>query len=313
MSRPTKARKVAMTATARARKAPPQAPAPPPIQIDPEFQKLIPPLSPKERADLQENLQRDGCRDPLVVWNGVLLDGHHRFAICERLKIKYTTTALKFQTREAAADWIDRNQLGRRNLAPDQMSLLRGRIHHRMKRQGARTDRTSAQSEQKSDAATALAREHGVSRATIVRDGQFARAVESLKPSVPDIEQRVMNGTVPSKAAVIAAARQPHHAREILTTRPARTTQKQKAKPQRAPRPPGTQLDEPWDPRRNLSALDDAIRSSAVCWPADLDLAPLIELLQAALVFVEGERQSRRRAPAAAARQPDPKSPAAQA
>ncbi len=224
--------------------ATPTTAAAPPIQIDPEFQARIVPLSPEERQQLEANLLRDGCRDPLVVWQqaNTLLDGHHRFEICQRRKIMYTTRWLNFKTREAALEWIDTNQLGRRNLTPEQISLVRGRIYNLIKRQGARADRrsgnrsvesgarpvdettrtnadrTSDHSEQKSDAATALAKKHKVSRATIVRDGRHARAVESLKPIVPDIEQRVMNGTVPSQAAVLKAARTPARAAEILTT-----------------------------------------------------------------------------------------------
>lgn len=38
------------------------------IQIDSEFQALVPPLSAEERAQLEANLLADGCRDPLVVW-----------------------------------------------------------------------------------------------------------------------------------------------------------------------------------------------------------------------------------------------------
>ena len=38
------------------------------IQIDSEFQALIPPLSAEERAQLEANIVADGCRDPLVVW-----------------------------------------------------------------------------------------------------------------------------------------------------------------------------------------------------------------------------------------------------
>lgn len=37
-----------------------------------------------------------------------------------------------------------------------------------------------------------LAAQHGVSAPTIKRDGQFAAAVETLRPHVPDIEQRVI-------------------------------------------------------------------------------------------------------------------------
>jgi ParB family chromosome partitioning protein len=39
------------------------------ITIDPEFKALIPPLAPEELAQLEANILRDGCRDPLVVWS----------------------------------------------------------------------------------------------------------------------------------------------------------------------------------------------------------------------------------------------------
>lgn len=38
------------------------------IQIDKELHALIPPLAKSERDQLEENIKRDGCRDPLVVW-----------------------------------------------------------------------------------------------------------------------------------------------------------------------------------------------------------------------------------------------------
>lgn len=60
-----------------------------------------------------------------------------------------------------------------------------------------------------SSTAEALAEQYGVSAPTIKRDGQFAQAVETLKPHVPDIAERVMSGEIPSKQAVIEAAQYP--------------------------------------------------------------------------------------------------------
>jgi hypothetical protein len=50
------------------------------LTIDPRFKSLIPPLSAEELAQLESNIVADGCRDPLVVWNGygILVDGHNR-------------------------------------------------------------------------------------------------------------------------------------------------------------------------------------------------------------------------------------------
>ena len=61
------------------------------------------------------------------------------------------------------------------------ISLLRGRVYERTKKQGERTDLTSPQSEEKLQTSQALAERFGVSRATIERDAQFARAVDELR------------------------------------------------------------------------------------------------------------------------------------
>ena len=67
-------------------------PRPEVIVIDAEFKSLIPPLSSEERSQLEENLLKEGCRDPLVVWreNNILLDGHNRFEICTHHNIHFS-------------------------------------------------------------------------------------------------------------------------------------------------------------------------------------------------------------------------------
>jgi len=85
-------------------------------QIDPEFQSQIPPLSAEERDQLKANIAAEGCRDALVLWNGILLDGHNRLEICEEIGKPYKTISIKLADRDAALEWIIRNQFGRRNL-----------------------------------------------------------------------------------------------------------------------------------------------------------------------------------------------------
>lgn len=180
----------------------------PSITIDPEFQSLIPPLTDDELAQLEANILAHGCRDPLVVWQGVLLDGHNRYSICQRHGVAFDTVEVDLPDRDAAADWMDANQLGRRNLTPDQASLLRGRRYNRAKRQGARTDLAPSDKMSEGRTAELLAQQHGVTSRTIERDGQFASAVEKAKAVVPDLEQRIARGTdAPAKAAVVKAAK----------------------------------------------------------------------------------------------------------
>ena len=86
------------------------------LQIDPEFQSLIPPLSDDERAELETSLKSEGCRHPLDVWHGVIVDGHNRYAICQAHGIPFEVKEHEFEDRDAAKEWILRNQLARRNL-----------------------------------------------------------------------------------------------------------------------------------------------------------------------------------------------------
>ena len=54
------------------------------LTVDPEFRDLIPPLNEEELKLLEESLVADGCESPLIVWNGVIIDGHNRYAICQK-------------------------------------------------------------------------------------------------------------------------------------------------------------------------------------------------------------------------------------
>jgi DNA modification methylase len=102
------------------------------LVIDPEFQRLLYPLSLDERALLEQSLLRDGCRDPLVAWREdgklILLDGHNRFSICAKHDIKYEVEIVKIESREWARVWIRKNQLGRRNLKDDARGMVAARL-----------------------------------------------------------------------------------------------------------------------------------------------------------------------------------------
>ncbi|MBM4012600.1 MAG: hypothetical protein FJ286_14705, partial [Planctomycetes bacterium] len=173
------------------------------IVIDPEFAALIPPLSAEEREQLETNIiEHGGARDPIVVWGRegklIVLDGHNRYEICTRLGLPFDIHQLAFSKRENAADWIDRNQLGRRNLDPNQMSVLRGRRYNRTKKRGRAKSGHAVRL-----SAAALAEEHGVNEKTIRRDGEFAAAVDKL-----GIEREVVAGEIDApRHEVVAVAK----------------------------------------------------------------------------------------------------------
>lgn len=94
------------------------------MKIDPEFKKLLFPLTDEEYIELEESLVKFGCRKPLDVWEGILVDGHNRYEICNKLRIPFKTQEIKLKDRDEAKLWIIRNQFARRNLNKYQRSQL---------------------------------------------------------------------------------------------------------------------------------------------------------------------------------------------
>ena len=86
------------------------------IIVDKEFESLIPPLTAEEFQQLEENCVKEGIRDALITWNGILIDGHNRFKIAAKHGLQWNEKRMEFADRDEAKLWIIRNQKGRRNL-----------------------------------------------------------------------------------------------------------------------------------------------------------------------------------------------------
>lgn len=115
------------------------------LKIDPEFEALIPSLSSEELTMLEESIVANGCETPLIVWDNIIVDGHNRYAICQKHSIPFAVEEKQFNSREAVMLWMLRNQLGRRNLNNYQRSELVLKLEPLMSleaklRKGQRTD-----------------------------------------------------------------------------------------------------------------------------------------------------------------------------
>ena len=119
------------------------------VVIDGQFPFLLPPLSEDEERELRGLLKEEGCRDALVFWGNVLLDGHHRFDLCKKLGIDFPLSFLEFKDRKEAHDWIIQTHVARRNLSQEWLSNLRGEMY-RATKQSHGGDRKSEESSGKS-------------------------------------------------------------------------------------------------------------------------------------------------------------------
>jgi len=183
------------------------------LQIDPEFRNLLPILTAEETAALEESLEREGCRDALIVWGDTLVDGHNRHEICTRRGFPFQVRQMDFDSREDVIIWICANQNARRNITPEQRAYLQGRRYEAEKKKCAVNQYTAVAAPQNGERQTTaerIASEVGVSKNTIERAGQYARAVDTLSADSPTIKGKILAGEInQSRGAIIEIATKP--------------------------------------------------------------------------------------------------------
>lgn len=164
---------------------------------NPAFEDLLWPLTDAEYTLLEDAIKTVGCRDPICVTGSIIVDGHNRYDICKEHGVTFTTSSMSFPNEQAVKDWIDINQLGKRNLTDEQLRIVRGRTYNRLKQtHGGQLPKGLCQNGISLSTAEKVSKEFGVSERTIHRDAKFAEEVEKS----PELQDAVRN-KVPVKKA----------------------------------------------------------------------------------------------------------------
>jgi len=175
------------------------------ITLDKEFQFLLPPLEESVYTQLEQSILQHGIRDPLVLWEGILIDGYNRYKISKEHDIPFNTVNMEFPTRDEVIIWIITNQNNRRNLTPMQHKFFRGLHYHAEKRiitnAGGKNQYNEVEAhnelQPKSEStAQRLARQYNVSHNTIKRDGQVANTILAIGEVSPNIKTDILLGKV---------------------------------------------------------------------------------------------------------------------
>lgn len=95
------------------------------ITVNPELKAYIDPLTPDEHDALERSILAEGCRDALVLWGDVLVDGHNRYGICQKHGLPFQTVQNpRFQSLEDVHLWMIDQHLGRRSVSDFQRGVL---------------------------------------------------------------------------------------------------------------------------------------------------------------------------------------------
>jgi N6-adenosine-specific RNA methylase IME4 len=168
------------------------------LKIDAEFKALIPPLTDEEFAQLEKNCIAEGIRDPIILWEDTIVDGHNRFKIAQKHDLKFNSIHKRFGGRDEVIDWMINNQLGRRNLSKDTQSYLRGLQYKREKKRVTNPygvkGKDEGQNEHHLSTAQKLAEQYKVDESTIKRDEKFADAVDTIVSNTsPEVKHKILN------------------------------------------------------------------------------------------------------------------------
>ncbi|MEG0446974.1 plasmid replication/partition related protein [Comamonas sp.] len=95
------------------------------LQIDAGLKAYIDPLTADEHESLERSILAEGCRDALVVWGELLIDGHNRYGICQKHGLPFNTIqATQFKTMDDVHLWMIDQHLGRRSVSDFQRGVL---------------------------------------------------------------------------------------------------------------------------------------------------------------------------------------------
>ncbi|WP_369916320.1 plasmid replication/partition related protein [Xanthomonas sp. NCPPB 3005] len=95
------------------------------IVVKEDLKAYIDPLTADEYAALERSLLAEGCRDALVLWGDILVDGHNRYGICQKHGLPFQTVQnTRFQSLQDVHLWMIDQHLGRRSVSDFQRGVL---------------------------------------------------------------------------------------------------------------------------------------------------------------------------------------------
>jgi len=186
------------------------------LKIDPEFQSKIPPLQFEEEQQLEQNIIAEGrLLNPIITWNGYILDGHTRYRILKKHGfIKFEVEEIQLANKYEALAWICKNQLGRRNLSPERKKFLLGKEYESTKlavgaplgsKHGIRKCGQNDHIFTESRTCQRIASEHGVGEKTVRRAEKYSQGIDAAEEAVPGAQEEILTGRIKATDAQIAA------------------------------------------------------------------------------------------------------------
>ena len=179
------------------------------IVVNPELKAYIDPLTADEYAALERSILAEGCRDALVLWGEVLVDGHNRYGICQKHGLAFQTVQnTRFQSMQDVHLWMIEQHLGRRSVSDFQRGVLALRqkdiLAERQISQASAEAPTEASAE--SGIRAPLSGREAIARAARLSSNQVGLIEKIQKQAAPEVVAAVKSGSISINAAAAVAS-----------------------------------------------------------------------------------------------------------
>jgi hypothetical protein len=192
------------------------------ITVNEELKAYIEPLTADEHEALERSLLAEGCRDALVLWGDVLVDGHNRYGICQKHGLTFKTVQNpRLQTMEDVHLWMIDQHLGRRSVSDYQRGVLALRKREIVAERRARAQARAADVNTDSGADDAaldaaakaavleprpLQSREDIARAARLSSSQVGMIERIQKQAAPEVVAAVKAGELSLNAAAVVAS-----------------------------------------------------------------------------------------------------------
>jgi len=199
------------------------------IVVDEELKAYIDPMTPEEHEALERSILAEGCRDALVLWGNILVDGHNRYGICRKHDLPFQTMQnTQFRSMEDVHLWMIDQHLGRRSVSAFQRGVLALRKREILAERRTRVREADSQTQTPASSVAAdnapeeaaqvgtvaadvsqpepLSSREAVAKAARLSNNQVGMIEKIHKQATPEVVAAVKSGTISINAAAAVAS-----------------------------------------------------------------------------------------------------------
>lgn len=182
------------------------------IVVNDALKAYIDPLTPEEYASLEYSLLTEGCRDALVLWGDVLVDGHNRYGICQKHGLPFRTLqSTLFRSLDDVHLWMIDQHLGRRSVSDFQRGVLALRKREILTERRAHSPGAAAEAAPDEGATPAaiapgaMKSREDIAKAARLSSSQVVMIERIQKQAAPEVVAAVKSGAISINAAAAVA------------------------------------------------------------------------------------------------------------